>query len=372
MAPIDSCTSDKSTQRASLSAEESASEYADERSFETKLIPLDCIAQDLRRQLNVTIDNDTINDCGKAVLRIITSRPDEVVDLANTKLHARPYKDVATCWRRAYEEATLWKIVHVLEGIVSDITPRGKKRARNGEPLQDLATINSCQPAHDGRQPKDWLTQVVEILDRALIMTGAPGRKEVIETLLENLSHYVSVLDPADTSLPTRFPSNPLHLKVNDSISRVENLTLEAFQQHLDTNASPLIIRRAISSWPAFEKWNNPSYLLSKTINGRRLVPVELGKSYTSPVWSQTIMPFSTYLRSHLLDPSTITGYLAQHDLLSQISVLSNDTMTPDYCFSAPPAPDPASGVKQQEELQEPLRNAWLGPAGTMLLSFTV
>lgn len=366
MAPIDPYTSEKSTQRAPLSAEESATEYADERSFKTKLIPLDFIAEDLRRQLAVSINNDTINDCGKAVLSIITSRPDEVVSLANTKLHARPYKDVATSWRRAYEEATLWKIVHVLEGTVSDITPRGKKRARNGEPLQDQIASNSHKTASDGQQPKDWLTQIVEILDRALIMTGAPGRKEVIETLLENLSHYVSVLDPADTSLPPRFPSNPNPLKVNDSISRVDNLTLEAFQQHLDANASPLIIRNAISSWPALEKWNNPQYLLSKTINGRRLVPVELGKSYTSPLWSQTIMPFSTYLRSHLLNPSTTTGYLAQHDLLSQVSLLSNDTVTPDYCFSAPPAPDLASGIEQQEELQEPLRNAWLGPAGTI------
>lgn len=323
------------------------------------------IVKRLRENLDRNVHEDIIGDCGHAVLSIMSSRPDEVISLANTELHASPYRVVATSWRRAYEEATLWKVLLHIESTAGVSRPRGTKRTHDGEPLQPLPATSpySAQKGEDG---EDWLTKSVEMLDRALIMTGAPGRKKVIEELLEDLSCYAESLESSDGSIPNKFPTSQRTIDINATIPRVNYLPLEAFQQHLDTSASPIIIRDALSSWPASTRWKDPRYLMSKTINGRRLVPVELGKSYTSPLWSQKIMPFSTYVKSHLLAPSATTGYLAQHDLLSQIHGFSNDVTTPDYCFSAPPPPDPASGVKQQEELSEPLRNAWLGPAGTI------
>ncbi|GAB7338148.1 hypothetical protein MBLNU457_4501t1 [Dothideomycetes sp. NU457] len=324
------------------------------------------LAKRLRGKLEMRVDGDTIDDCGNAVLSIMSSRPDDGISLANTQLHARPYREVATSWRRAYEEASLWKVLRHIESIVSASTSKGTKRTHDGEPVQALLATSAGDSTQEAEDSKDWLTECVEVIDRALITTGAPGRKEVIEDLLKDLSHCAESLDPADVTIPDQFPTSERSFEINATIPRVDHLTLEAFQQHLDTTASPIIIRDALSSWPAASRWKNPQYLLSKTINGRRLVPVELGKSYTSPLWSQKIMPFSTYMKSHLLSASATTGYLAQHDLLSQIHGLSGDVTTPDYCYSAPPAPDPASAVKQQEELEEPLRNAWLGPAGTI------
>ena len=324
------------------------------------------IAEGLRKDLERLVDGDTIGDCGNAVLSIMSSWPDEVISLANTKLHASPYRDVATSWRRAYEEATLWKVLHLIESVGGASTSRGTKRTHDGEPLQHVCATSAGDSTQEVEESQDWLTEIVEVIDRALIMTGAPGRKEVIEDLLEDLSCCARHLEPADDSTPSQFPTSEKSFEITATIPRVDNLTLEAFQQHLDSSASPIIIRDALSSWRASISWKNPQYLLSKTINGRRLVPVELGKSYTSPLWSQKIMPFSTYMKSYLLSPSATTGYLAQHDLLFQIHGLSGDVTTPDYCYSAPPAPDPASGVAQQEELEEPLRNAWLGPAGTI------
>jgi hypothetical protein len=126
-----------------------------------------------------------------------------------------------------------------------------------------------------------------------------------------------------------------------------------------------------IDDWPAVacsdRRWSDPSYLLKATLGGRRLVPVELGRSYTDDDWSQRIMTFAEYMESHLLRPKQErTGYLAQHDLFTQIPSLSADTNTPDYCYTDPPPPESLSSTVEADTLDEPLRNAWLGPAGTI------
>ena len=61
-------------------------------------------------------------------------------------------------------------------------------------------------------------------------------------------------------------------------------------------------------------------------------------------------------------------GYLAQHDLCSQIPSLRNDILIPDY-FSTDPPPSLLLGQVDSDpppRLDEPLLNAWFGPAGTV------
>ena len=50
-----------------------------------------------------------------------------------------------------------------------------------------------------------------------------------------------------------------------------------------------VILSGALNHWPARNDrpWKSPSYLLSKTIGGRRLVPIELGRSYVDEGWGQ-------------------------------------------------------------------------------------
>jgi lysine-specific demethylase 8 len=138
----------------------------------------------------------------------------------------------------------------------------------------------------------------------------------------------------------------------------------------------PIIITGILESWPARgeRSWSKPDYLLSKTIGGRRLVPIETGRSYVDDGWGQKITTFKEFLDEYVLlngDSSTLaTGYLAQHDLFAQIPALRHDIAIPDYCYTSPPPfHDSSPLAKKHSEmplLDDPLLNAWFGPAGTI------
>ena len=102
-------------------------------------------------QLSNILHNEHGNDSdlaarGDAVLSVLSERPDEVLTIAHEKLHSFPYKDVPICWRRLYTEATLWQMTRL--------------------------------------KPENWLSTTVKALDMAIILTGAPGRYEDIQSLL--------------------------------------------------------------------------------------------------------------------------------------------------------------------------------------------
>ncbi|KAI9864251.1 MAG: hypothetical protein M1830_006132 [Pleopsidium flavum] len=144
---------------------------------------------------------------------------------------------------------------------------------------------------------------------------------------------------------------------------------MAAFEAHL-ANPTPLIMTDGLTHWPALQErpWKSPSYLLEKTFGGRRLVPIELGRSYTDEGWGQSIITFREFMDRYLINKDNTVGYLAQHDLFSQIPSLRNDISIPDYCYTSPPPPPlgtPLAG-KEIPELEEPMINTWFGPAGTI------
>lgn len=73
-----------------------------------------------------------------------------------------------------------------------------------------------------------------------------------------------------------------------------------------------------IEHWPALKAWQNINYIIQKI--GPRLVPVEIGKNYTSSTWSQKLMTVQTFIEKYVLpeNPKQI-GYLAQHQLFNQV-----------------------------------------------------
>jgi len=307
------------------------------------------LAEDIRRTLISISRDDPIHDCGDAPLNIIQQRPEDVLALAHRKLHTWRFDSVPSCWRRLYEDASLYQAASIL--TAHDARPHKCKRSAS-PPLEH-----------------DYITRLVYLLDMAIILTGAPQRHQLILSIFDSLQHF---LDPNEhKDITHTFPVAPVPQLQNDSFTRVERLDFLQFQQHLDTKTTPIIIKGVIDDWPAVaasdRRWNDPSYLLKATLGGRRLVPVELGRSYTDADWSQRIMTFSEYMDSHLLQPKQErTGYLAQHDLFTQIPSLSADTNTPDYCYTTPPPPKSLSSTVKVDMLDEPLRNAWLGPAGTI------
>ncbi|CAA9962738.1 Cupin 8 multi-domain protein [Pyrenophora teres f. maculata] len=345
-----------------------------------------------RQELTTAQAPDPIRECGRAALLLLPIDPDICLKLAYQKLHDVPYKDVKTCWRRLYTDASLYQVLKLAEG--------------------------GCE--------RDEIDQVVRLLDMALILTGAPGREELVElwfaalkAALTTTAPEVETHDPGrplkrrklssscqSSSIPTSFPvdfPNPAPTLQNP-IQRMKELSLSAFQKIVSNTKThtPLVIEGAIQHWPALEErpWNNPRYLLEQTLRGRRLIPVEVGKSYTDEGWGQRIITFREFMETYMLDdpaeateptednhnnenrgayesesdaapPSKNaqkrpTGYLAQHDLFAQIPSLRADISIPDYCYSEP-APSPhLTHIKPVAKLDEPLLNAWFGPAGTI------
>jgi len=305
--------------------------------------------------------NDPIHSCGIAVLHLLPTRPNDLIHLAHAKLHAYPFKEVPACWRRLYTDASIASAVLTI-----------KANLRN-PPATTTAD--------------DWLGDVIKTLDMALIMTGAPLRRAMIEEVISALQASVSDSDSDSDALRPRKrqrmqdfdTSQPLEAPELRSPLPRAHLSMAAFQTHLTEKATPLILTGALDHWPALTErpWKSPSYLLERTFGGRRLVPVELGRSYTDEGWGQTIITFREFMERYLVPGNGDgngeagergMGYLAQHDLFSQIPDLRHDIAIPDYCYTCPPPPAEGTALagRETEELEEPLVNAWFGPAGTV------
>ncbi|GAB7349370.1 hypothetical protein MBLNU459_g8496t1 [Dothideomycetes sp. NU459] len=331
------------------------------------------LAESLRHALGTADEHDPIHGCGPSPLRIIQNRPNDVLSLAHEKIHTWKYTEVPECWRRLYEDASLWKVIGLIRDQGTHTAPSlssvGQKRKRdNGAP--PAVSASPVNRDTDTAASSDWISEVVYTLDMAMILTGAPGRRELILQVLESLQELV---DLPETQFQDCFQDRLDSVSHPDTFVRKERLDFVDFQEHLDTVTEPLVIMGAIDHWPALSdshrRWNSPRYLMSSTLGGRRLVPVELGRSYTDEDWAQRIMTFAEYMQSYLLKPSQEpTGYLAQHDLFSQVPGLAADTSVPDYCYTTPPPPPPpkTGSTVAVPTLEEPLRNAWLGPAGTV------
>lgn len=343
--------------------------------------------------LSLTIFVGALQPCGSGAVQLhsaityslwrhtsynVLSRINDLLRLSTTKLNAFPYRDVPLCWRRLYTDASILKAVVQINSFVD----RYCNQDAGGE-------RKICLDDEDA--------EIVKTLDMALIMAGAPGngRQEVIVVLLAQLDSCVSEIEgtrerrsgkrkkphASDSLLPLRPPPAP---EIMHPIDRLDKSpSVERFQSHLNGANTPIIIANLVSHWPALttRPWSSVSYLLSKTHRGRRLVPVELGKSYTTADWSQRIMTFKEFMDVHVLYNDSFsagggwggyqgsgpqerpTGYLAQHTLFTQIPGLRHDIITPDYCYTTPPIPPTPSPPAQ---LEDPLVNAWLGPSGTI------
>ncbi|SLM39826.1 JmjC domain [Lasallia pustulata] len=299
--------------------------------------------------------SDPIHECGTAATSLILRRPDDLIRLAHDKIYSFPFSKVPACWRRLYTDASIIKAVLAIKSHLADVNP------------------------HKAIHPDDeWLTDVVKLLDMALIMTGAPLREPMIEQLIQALQTQPAPARPPKrrkvaVEEEARFPVSAVASapEIHFPIPRRPALSLSAFEKHLQT-PTPLVIQDALAHWPALHErpWKSPAYLTAQTFGGRRLIPVEIGRSYTDEGWGQSIITFEEFMRRYLLgeSPPGKTGYLAQHDLFAQIPALRKDISVPDYCYTCPPPPGvgtPLAG-KDVPRLEEPLLNAWFGPAGTI------
>ncbi|KAK3390553.1 Clavaminate synthase-like protein [Podospora didyma] len=319
-------------------------------------------------------------------LALLKRRLDDLITISYSKFYAYPFKDLPVCWRQLYTDASIMKFA---------------------------CLYLSCPPAS---QPSTvLLDEMVWSLDRALILAGAAGERrgrrwiDKAFSLLENAwpalprpddahglesdhtrPHKRRRLSDESIKLWRDTPSFSTHEvftpPIKLPVKRIQAISLERFQAHLSQQTEkgrgplPLVISGLSDEWPArtTHPWDKPAYLLSRTFGGRRLVPVELGRSYVDEGWGQKIIPFGEFLANYI-DPATREpaneqtppdkirkiGYLAQHQLLTQLPQLCSDITVPDYCYTVPPG-HPTDPSQDQPELDTPQLNAWLGPPGTI------
>jgi hypothetical protein len=72
-----------------------------------------------------------------------------------------------------------------------------------------------------------------------------------------------------------------------------------------------------ISHWKALHLWKDIHYL--QKVVGNRTVPIEIGSRYTDDDWTQSLLIFSDFLKSHISSKNDKVGYLAQHQLFDQV-----------------------------------------------------
>lgn len=324
---------------------------------------LEEIVQLTKVELTTAREGDSIVECGRAALSLIRTTPELAAKVAYQKLHDVPYKDVKTCWRRLYTDAALWRVLNVVEGRVK----------------------------HAHADDAQWIDKVVKMLDTALILTAAPLREELIELWFAALEEELSaswsdnaVREPSEPPAKKQkvvkanlIPATAVKpsIKLRHNIVRCDAVSLSVFQKKLSSSAThtPLILEHAIQHWPALSErpWSDPNYLLKRTLGGRRLVPVETGRSYTDSNWGQRIITFKEFMTKYMLGDKKLsqdkpqTGYLAQHDLFAQIPSLRADISIPDFCY-CDPAPHSLEHIKDTPKLEDPLLNAWFGPKGTI------
>jgi hypothetical protein len=320
----------------------------------------------------------------------VLSRADDLIELAHERIYMYKPADVRACWRELFRAATWIKVT-----ALATRDSWGEKKPGSLKPFS-----------------KEILDGIVTAIDMALIIAGHPMKEEEQEHIKSLFDSLESIdIQGGSTSLPVmsanQFPCNTEEFapskrrKLHETTSsdrfpvfdifvppiknpapRVSDLSLSSFESHMlhpqdqSLGPEPLIIQNAIEHWPARtdRSWNNQSYLMAKTIGGRRLVPVEIGRSYVDEDWGQKIIPFKEFMEKYMLaDPKSLdtkTGYLAQHDLFKQIPNLRKDIAIPNYCFADTSLPHPSSPLAKEHAavpiLGATSLNAWFGPAGTI------
>ncbi|OJJ50049.1 hypothetical protein ASPZODRAFT_22745 [Penicilliopsis zonata CBS 506.65] len=320
--------------------------------------------------------------------------PDAALQHADANLRVFPFKDVQPCWRRLYTDASLVKACQLICSECRLEYPVWKDE-------EEEEYMRTCERL--GRDDRvlttAWVSSVVQLLDRALIMTGGMMREELIERIFFSLE-TLSETNDSDKSTeeeeeegmcrmkkrklsPPMFPpdsSPPPCLQFE--IPRLAAPSFETVEKHMHTQRTPLVITGAFEHWPALSDrpWSSREYWMKQTLGGQRLVPVEIGRSYTDEGWGQQIMPFGEFVDNYLWrHTDSQTGYMAQHDLLAQIPALRRDIAVPDYCFIDPPKPEIGTPLylkrerqeaeeeeEEEEEEVDPIINTWIGPAWTI------
>lgn len=196
-----------------------------------------------------------------------------------------------------------------------------------------------------------------EAADIAIIILGLPLAYPLLDLIqLLETSHLLTANLPLHTTF--RFhapkPQNELQILPNMNLTCSEtmhsNLSAIQFAQFFKSD-EPLVIRKLAESWPALQKWSNPSFWINQ--HGHRIVPIER-TSKTEPMQESfvTIAEIIHMMNNESKSEMQHCVYMAQHPLLDYIPVLQNDIRHPSYMNVA-------------DKVKADLVNVWMGSRGT-------
>jgi lysine-specific demethylase 8 len=194
------------------------------------------------------------------------------------------------------------------------------------------------------------------------LMLGHPQTHPALHILLAKLAPPALPTQErqADRLLGMELPVVPALGQHGRRLGEVRLPALMTFVNNHMRTATPVVLLGVLDHWPALRKWRNLNFWRDDL--GHRVVPVEIGRSYTDGQWTQQLMPLRTFCDRFLRGPvleAKDRGYLAQHELFQQIPGLARDIIAPDYCFAQLPGED-------AETKQQLATNIWLGPANTV------
>lgn len=301
-----------------------------------------------------------------------------LVNRAKEAIATYPYSEVPVHWRRLYMDASLLQVV----ATAAVMTFSADAEDRKSSPTEDQTE----------------LLELVRVLDMANIVAAYfdQGRREAFFGLMRFLQsrldrHFGTDTDSSCRLAPAkRRRIDPEGARFKDwkgfllpGIKEIETYSVDdapSFEE-LPFQTEPFVVKGPVASWPAIAdsatSWKDEKYLLRIAGKGR-LVPVEIGSSYTAEGWTQKIVAFDTFLRE--IDwqedvehrkpdknesPSSSPMYLAQHDLFQQFPALLSDILVPDYVYADMQAPDHFPGYRPPAAEAGYTINAWMGPAGT-------
>src|SRR5277367_4198440 len=286
---------------------------------------MEALCKSILADLQEHSKDDPIHDCCQPNLRYLPDHADKLFKLANKKLHVFPFSDVKACWFRLYTDTSIARAVKMIPWRHLDLQRMGSTK---------------------------WLDEVVSILDMALIMAGGLGREDMIHNLMKELEDATKYYEerpskrqkidvtksktaktrmvdshrsgsnraqtPEGSILLTSSNLRPLAgANYQDNILSAEEVSIPSilhpiqrlqapplpdFQKYMDVTAKPVILTGTMRHWPALDSWMSKAYWLDNTFDGKRLVPIEVGRSYTDDGWGQKIIPFRKFLDDHILD----------------------------------------------------------------------
>lgn len=375
-----------------------------------------------------------------------------LLDIADEQIHNVPYNEVQPQWLRLYVEATIgWALCHV--------TDEREEMRSAAEILQVVGKLDMAIIMAGGVGREEVIEDLIRELQRAYIQEVRDASVTADAKIDQDVRNLGGITAPQlrstgqhqddreedyrrptkrrriiDKSLETpatstRPPIASQSIPILDSPPSIATFRsthckspfilrnyLRASTPHLPFNSDPQSDSDEDDSleWPALTRWKSATYILD-TVGLGRIVPVELGKSYTDKGWGQKIVAFEdflgeigyervdAYLKGYGLkcggkgleeiaaiatkneaesgldgkgagadeerETDTRPMYLAQHDLFRQFPSLTLDFEHPPYVYSAPDPPANYPTYTPPGNEQGVITNAWVGSGSKQITS---